>query len=369
MILVFRAILTALIVAALALGLWRLVASVAPQETRGGFGLGAQPPVLVESVAFKPVITRLETVGTSRAKRSASIFPAADGEVRDVQFEAGDYVEEGKLLLALDARAERLAVELAELQMADARRTLERRQELAETGAVTQAALDEAQRMFDEARIALETARVALQDRKIVAPFGGHVGTTDIDPGDRVTSSTEITTLDDRSALLVRFEVPEAFISSLSLGREVDLAPWNDPSDRRRGEIVEIGSRVDPVSRTFQARARVANPGDRLRPGQSFKVVLTLTGRSYPAVPEIAVLWGGDGAYLWAVRDGVAASVPVTIVERRRGEVLVDADLAQDTLVIVEGVQRIREGYEVDIVDPGDGLMTRVTATAANAAP
>jgi multidrug efflux pump subunit AcrA (membrane-fusion protein) len=79
----------------------------------------------------------------------------------------------------------------------------------------------------------------------------------------------------------------------------------------------------------------------------SFAVVMTLTGRSYPSVPEVAVQWGGDGSFLWAVRDGHAVRVDVAILQRQDGEVLVDAPLETGDLVVVEGVQRMREGTAV----------------------
>ena len=75
--------------------------------------------------------------------------------------------------------------------------------------------------------------------------------------------------------------------------------------------------------------------------------MLDLQGGRYPLVPEAALQWGGDGAYVWAVRDGQATRVPATIVQRRDGKIVVDARLPEGIAVVVEGVQRMREGQIV----------------------
>lgn len=304
-------------------------------------------PVLTEPVSFAPRQVRLEAVGTSRARRSVVLHPAAAGEVTAVNFRAGDHVEDGQLLLELDRRAEALQLELARVRLAEAERELERNQRMGRTGAVSAAALDTARTAARLARLQVEQAEVALADRSVRAPFAGHVGITDVDPGDRVTPDTVIAPLDDRDTLLVGFEVPERYLSRLAVGDPVDVATWSAEPSQAEGAISYIDTRVDPERRTFRAQARVENPEDRLRPGMSFRVRLALEGRRYPAVPEVSLQWGDAGAYVWTVRDGSAVRVPATIVQRRGGRVLVDAALEEGAPIITEGVQSVRPGMAV----------------------
>ena len=79
-------------------------------------------PVIVERVQIETERTRLEAVGTSRARRSVTIFPEAAGEVVAVRFEAGQQVAADQVLFELDARDEALAAELARARLADAER-------------------------------------------------------------------------------------------------------------------------------------------------------------------------------------------------------------------------------------------------------
>jgi RND family efflux transporter MFP subunit len=303
--------------------------------------------VIVQPLQYSSERTRVEAVGTSRAVQSIAVHPATSGEVVSVNFEPGQPVEKGRVLVALDQRDEKLAVELAEVRLQDAERLYDRYQRTGDSGAVLPTTLDAARTAVQAARIELDRARIALDYRTIEAPFSGYVGITDVDPGDRVNPETMITTLDDRSALLVSFEVPESLIGNLEVGDEVAVATWHSREPAAFGVVVDIGSRIDPASRTFVARAWVENEADILRPGMSFRIAMDLEGTPYPVVPETGVQWGADGAYIWSVVERRAHRVPVTIIQRQQGQVLVDGELEEGELIIVEGVQRMREGLDV----------------------
>ena len=86
----------------------------------------------------------------------------------------------------------------------------------------------------------------------------------------------------------------------------------------------------------------------------SFAVTLDVHGDRFPLVPEISVRYGTDGAYVWVVREGAAARVPVRIVERQEATVLVDAALEDGEPVVIEGIQRLRPGLAVNVAAPGE---------------
>ncbi len=324
------------------------VASCAEQtsEPKKSPARSAQP-VITAPVVWQQAQTPVEAVGTSRARHSVVLYPEAAGEVVAVKFKAGDRVKAGQTLLQLEADDETLAVELAKVDLADARRLLDRYRRTEGSGAITPSALDDAISAVDRAEIVLQRARVALDDRSMEAPFTGHIGLTTIDPGARISEDTAVASLDDRSVLLVSFELPEILMGQLTTGSEITLTTWSNRGVTTRGTVSEIDSRIDPATRTFTVRAHVDNRDDQLRPGMSFRILLTLEGGRYPVVPEVALQWGGDGAYVWSVVDGRAKRVGATIVQRRQGTILIDADLPEGTLVVAEGVQSMREGLAV----------------------
>ena len=121
-------------------------------------------PVIAEAVQFESARTRVEAIGTSRAVLSAELYPAASGEVVAVNFEPGQFVRKGDILVRLDSRQERLAVGLAEVQLQDATLLYERYSRSADSGAVLPTTLDAARTAMETARLELERARVALDD-------------------------------------------------------------------------------------------------------------------------------------------------------------------------------------------------------------
>lgn len=329
-------------------GLAGAACSKAPDAPQGGRpNATAEVRVIAEVLQFERDRVRVEAVGTSEARLSADIYSPTSGEVVAVKFEPGQAVKAGDVLLELDSRKEALAVRVAELKRQDADRLYDRYQRSSDSGAVPPTTLDAARTAAETARAELEQARIALQDRTIEAVFDGHVGSTDIDPGDRVNENTLITTLDDRSTIFVSFDIPEAFIDELRTGNQVQLETWNNKKPIGTGEIIDIGSRINPQNRTFIARARVSNQNDSLRPGMSFRVRVDLQGELFPVISATGVHWGADGAYVWSVVDGVATRIPVNVVQRREGRVLVDGELKSGDVIVVEGTQRMREGIPV----------------------
>jgi membrane fusion protein (multidrug efflux system) len=328
-------------VACLLLFCFWLVACVPEPEDRAR-AARPDPVVVVAPVEFSSEMQRVEAVGTSRANRSITLFPAVSGEVVKVRFQSGQYVEAGDVLLELDQRDQKLAVELAEVRLAEAQRLFERYQESAATGATLPTVLDAARTELDAARIALDRARISLDD---------------IDVGDRIQTSTAITTLDDRSTLLVSFSVPEMMSGKISVGDDVAISTWSVNDAKALGEVIDIDSRINPDTRTFITRARINNQKDDLRPGMSFRVVLELAGDSFPKLAEISLQWGADGSYVWLVRDGKVSRMPVDIVQRQKGKVLVETNLAAGDLIVVEGIQRLRPGIAVNAMPAETGSL------------
>jgi len=356
---------TVLLAAVLAAGWLWLSGRGDPAESRELTGEQSSATlVLVEALALAEDRVVLRTVGTGEALRSASLHPTVAGEVVEVLFEAEQRIKKGAPLLRLDDEHERLAVRLAEVAEAEARRQVARYEKLAPSGTVSAVSLQTAQAELESAGLRLAQAKAALADRTLYAPFDGVIGLSEVDPGDRVTDETLVATLDDRSFVQVRFTVPEEYAGRLAVGDPIAVRPWTLPDQELRGTISATDSRIDPATRSLRVKARIANPDETIRPGTSFDVRLEFTGRAYPSVPEVAVLWSRDGAYLWRVVDGRAEKVFVTMIRRDRGRVLVDGPLEAGDLIVVKGVQGLRDGQPVEPRAHGNGRIGRLRPLA-----
>lgn len=322
------------------------------QSYRGGT---RSVPVVALPARTEQLDDTVQAVGTARALKSVSLYPETAGLVADISIAADQRVAAGDLLLQLDDRDQQLAVRLAEVQLADAQRLVKRYTTVNRSSAnIAESQIDEAQAAVDSARIALEQAQVNLERRRIVAPFAGRVGITDIDVGDRIDTATQVTTLDDRSQLLVDFAVPEIYVGQIQPGTPVQVKLWNSQSGHFAGEVVAVDSRIDIASRAFTARAAIDNTSDRFRPGMAFEISVGVSRGSYLSVPDVSVQWGADGAYVWIEKDGVASRRDVRLVKRLPNRLLLEADIEPGTPVIAEGVQAVREGVALRVLDPAD---------------
>ena len=308
-----------------------------------------QPPanVLLQPIAFAPITVAIETVGTAEAQKSVSLFPAAADKVTQVYFLPGDFVEKGQVLIELDARRQISALQRVKIALADRKRDLNRLIKSVANGAVTQSEIDDAQSLLDLAKVAVVEAQADLDDRKVIAPFSGYVGLTDIEPGDRVSQSTLITTIDDRAKLFINFSAPESALGLIDEQTKVTVQPWNNRSDLLMAKLSQLDSRIDVANRTLKVRAVLDNKTDKFRPGLSFKVTMSAEGVQYPKVPEASLAWGATNSHVWLAVNGKAVKKPVQIKQRLRGFILVEGDLNEGDKLIVEGIQRLREGSPV----------------------
>ncbi len=360
---------TSLLAVGLAAGwVWLAGTQDAGGSARGGHGRatgGGATRVLVEALEKARDRVVVRAVGTGVALKSAEIHPAVAGEVIEVRFTAGQRVKKGAMLVRLDDEHQHLEVRLTEVALRKARREVERLNKLASSGHASRARVENAQADLESASVRLAQARAALADRTVIAPFDGIIGLSDVSLGDRVTENTMIATLDDRSAILVDFNLPEAYVSRIRVGDPITVRTSTMPDRAIAGTIAATGSRIDPKSRSLRVRARITNAEDRIRPGASFVVELAFVGRLFPRVREVAVLWSRDGAYLWRVSGGKAEKVFVKLVRRGKGRILVDGPLDPGDMIVVEGVQGLRSGQVLDPAqyDP-DGNQQAAPGTA-----
>lgn len=331
---------------------WRilpLVRAESPAPERGG-ERPAGVPVIVAPVRAQADDLVLEVVGTGRAKRSVVLRSESAGRIVELALAPGAAFDAGDVLMRLEDEEERLELSLAKTRRDDAERLRERVSTLQGRGVAADATLDEARTSAEIARLEVVRAEQALADRTLRAPFDGVSSLPDVEVGDRIDTDVAIARYDDRSALLVEFDLPETALARVASGLAVEARTPAYPERRFEGEVTAIDSRVDPESRTARVRVTIPNDDDLLRPGSSFTIRLALPGPTYPAVPELSVMFERGGLHVWRVAGGAAERVPVRMVRRRAGRVLVEGALAAGDRVVVEGTQRLDDGTPVRVV-------------------
>ncbi len=320
----------------------------------GGSGEPRGPGMPQGVVVTAPVIEltvndKLQAIGTGRAARSVEVRPYASGRMVELVARSGQTVKRGDVIARLDSEAEQIAAERAAIALKDAEARLERMQALRRSSTVTAVQVTDAELAVDNARLQLREAELALSRRSVESPIDGVVGILPITAGNYVTSETVIATVDDRSEILVDFWIPERYASAVKVGSPLTATSVARPGETFPGEVSAVDNRIDSESRTLHVQARIENQADRLRAGMSFQVNMRFPGDRYRAVSPLAVQWGADGAYVWAVRDGKAHRVPIRIIQRNTDSVLVDAALTLQDKVVTEGLHLAREGVAVTV--------------------
>lgn len=317
---------------------------------RGGGGGGGPVRVMAEEPAPRLMNDIVTAIGTAQAVRSVVLTPEVTGKVMRLHVQPGDEVRAGDPIVELDSEAATIAVDRAELVRSNAEATVNRLERLNSTGAATDIQRQDAQLAFRTAELELRQAEFELSQHRITAPVSGSVGILAVEEGDQVGPGDEITQIDDRSSVIVNFRVPERVVGSLRLGSPVRATPLAANGTEVEGTISAIDNRVDETSRSLRVQAAIPNAEDRLRSGMAFSITLQLEGESYPAVDPLAVQWGSDGAFVWISRGGKASQLPVRILQRNSDAVLVRAEFEPGDMVVVEGVQALRPGSEVEPV-------------------
>jgi RND family efflux transporter MFP subunit len=315
---------------------------------RGG-GNGGPTSVVAQPVTTATINDRLQAIGTGRANATVTVNPYTSGRLVEFLVQSGARIEKGQVIARLDSETEEIALERAKIARDNAAAKVERMRQLRKSNAVTEVQLTEAELALRNDELSIHDAQVALDRRSVTSPISGVVGILPIEAGNYVTSESAIAKVDDRSSILVDFWVPERFAAAVKVGAPIEATPLANPKESYGGAVSAIDNRVDEKSRTLWVQAKIANPADSLRAGMSFQVGMKFEGETYPAVSPLAVLWGTDGAFVWAVENGRVKRVPVRVVQRNTELVLVEAPLASGAMVVTEGVQSVREGSEVMI--------------------
>ncbi len=342
-------------------------------EEDGGEAEGAQAvpsggtPVETAVARRETLSSTVRAVGTLEAEARVEVRPELDGQVTSIEFEEGQEVRQGQILVRLDqnelrarVRAAQAAVKRARTEAANLERRLARNDSLLAAGAISQQAYDDleaeyesAEAGLDEAEANLELAEQRLEDATIRAPFDGRIGAREFHLGDYVQPGQSLFTVVHDDPLEVRFSVPERYLARLEVGSPVRITVRSDPGRTVTGEVSFVSPYVDSSTRTVAVEARVPNPGAELRAGQFANVVMELESREGVVVPEAAVVPRQDRRLVFVVRDGTARQRSVQLGERSRGSVEILSGVSDGDTVVVAGHQRLADGAAVSVAGTG----------------
>jgi membrane fusion protein (multidrug efflux system) len=323
------------------------------KQKSGAMATAAPPTSVVAAVAKKESVTEtLSLVGTIAANEIVELKSEVDGIVEEINFQEGQRVKKGDLLVRLEETKLKAALTEAEANFRLSQSTYDRAQQLFKDKLISQQEFDQAASTFQSSQASQDLKRRLLRDTRIVAPFSGVVSARNISPGQVIGAmTTTLTWLVDFDRVKVEINVPERFLSQLQLEQTIEISVATYGARKFQGKVYFIAPQIDPATRTALVKAEIANPKLELHPGMFANLDLTLKIRENAIViPEIALaqLQEGDRAVVYVVEAGSTAQPhQIKLGVRLPGKVEVLEGLKGGEHVIVEGLQKIGPGAPV----------------------
>jgi membrane fusion protein (multidrug efflux system) len=341
-------------------------AKAAPGGGRGGRG----QQVSEATVASRSFSDTIKVLGVARGLKSVNITSNSTELITAVLFRDGQRVAAGAPLVQLQAREEDAGIIEARAQVTQAQREYERYRALAEKGIAPRVTAEQSETALATARASLAAAEARRGDRMIRAPFAGVLGLTTVTAGTLINPGAVIATLDDTSVIRVDFPVPERYLGVLRAGLPLTATADAFNGEAFQGRIALIDTRINETTRAVTARAEFPNPGGRIRPGMLMRVAVAQGQRQSAAVPEAAIQYEGQGAFVYRIARGekgsTAQRVEVETGAVEGGFVEIVSGLNVGEKVVGGGLNRIQPNAPVTV---GGGRGGRAARAAGGPAP
>ena len=320
----------------------------------GAGGPGAGVPVEVVKVVTASLPQSITTVGSLRSDESVTIRPEVAGRIAAINFQEGQRVAKGAVLLRLDPSINEAEVLQARANLKLARSKYERAVDLSKSNFISGQARDEAENNLRVAEAAVALVEARLAKTEIKAPFTGVIGLRSVSVGDYVKEGADIVNLESIDLLKVDFRVPEVYMRQVKAGQPLQVALDAYPGKTFEGRVFAVNPLLDAAGRAVVIRAQVKNADASLRPGMFARVrLITSESTDSLVVPEQALVPQGSEQFVFKVVDGRAVRAKVEVGQRRDGKVEMVSGVTVGDVVVTSGQQRLRDGVPVAVKGPG----------------
>jgi len=368
-----------------------IIGAMRPKHVSGAQP-GGSPDVQVVQVEQKDVPIFGEWIGTLDGFTNADVRAQVTGYLLRQGYQEGAFVKKGQLLFEIDPRPFQAALDQAQGQLAQATSQLanaeavqgrteldvNRYTPLAKEQAASQQDLDNAiqnnlaaratvataKAQIKTAEAAVETAKINLDFTRLVAPIDGIAGQAQLQVGALVNpSSGPVTSVSTVDPIKVYFTVSEREYldwnkrfptettrQAADKNLRLELILANGSSYPHEGTFYFADRQVNESTGAIRIAALFPNPGNILRPGGYGRVRTAVRVQKDALLVPQRALSELQGGYQVAVVDGEnkVSIRTVTVGDRVGTQWIVAEGLKQGERVVVEGVQKVRPGMQVN---------------------
>ncbi|MGB7821289.1 MAG: MdtA/MuxA family multidrug efflux RND transporter periplasmic adaptor subunit [Candidatus Sulfotelmatobacter sp.] len=346
--------------------------------------------VAVAKVEQREMPVYLVGLGSVTAFYTANIKSRVDGQIMRVNFQEGQIVKEGDLLILIDPRPYQVQLEQMQAQLfkdqaslRDARLNLDRYTTLIPSGSIAQQQVDtqkstvdqlDGQVRTDQAQI--DNAKLQLVYCNITAPFTGRVGLRQVDPGNIVhaADTNPMLILTQLQPIAVIFTLPEDQLPTVAQHMKnstllVEAYSRDYQTKLATGKLLTIDNQIDQTTGTAKLKAVFDNKDNQLWPNQFVNANLLLeTRKNSTVLPTAAILRGPRGAFVYAVKtDKTVEARPVTISLTQGNTTVITSGVNPGDMVVTDGQDKLQTGSTIE--PRNSGLNNTPSASSKGSAP
>jgi RND family efflux transporter MFP subunit len=322
-------------------------------------------PVKVQTAKAQKVDDSTDYVATLKSRDSAVVMPQVEGIITQIYVHSGEHVADGAPLMQIDPAKQQATVKSQEdarnaqlAQVTWAKQNYERVNGLANAGVVSKQDLDQARSTLDNAEAQLHSLdaqvseqQVQLHYYRVVAPRAGIVGDVPVRVGDRVVTTTTLTTVDRPGSLEAYIYIPIEKSSQLKMGLPVEIVDGSG-NTLASSRITFISPQVDTSTQTVLAKAQITNSNDSLRTAQFIRARVIWGTEVKPVVPVVAVSRIGSIYFAFVAEPDqkggyVVHQKPLQIGQIVGNNYVVLGGINPGDKVVVSGTQFLIDGVPV----------------------
>ena len=321
-----------------------------------------QPPAEISVVQAQTETwtPSIKAVGSIVAVNGIEVANEVPGVIQQINFESGDTVSKGDVLIRLDAAIDEAALQTRRAESQLNRQEFKRIGDLLPKRAVSQSQYDQSKSNYDAANARVNEAEAQLSKKIIRAPFDGTVGIRLVDQGQYIATGTPIVEINMLDPIYADYTLSEKNLADVKVGYSVMATVAGAPDSEFSGKVSAINTSVNAETRTVRIRATLANSDQRLRPGM-FASVKTLQPQddTVVTVPRTAISYNTYGDFAFVVEDNdegqkVATRRSVRSGTTRDGRVAILEGLKDGEIIVSKGLLRLRSGQSVKVQDDND---------------
>ena len=311
------------------------------------------PPIAVATKLVQTVewIDEVQATGTVVPIQGTLLSTELPGTVQSINFESGQDIEVGDILLRLDCRQERAELASANANAELAQINYARAQKLLASNTISQAEFDISEAEMKKAIAQVEQIKSRIEQKSIRAPFTGSLGIRQVQEGQYLRAGEPVVSLQADELVYVNFYLSQSAYAYLKEGLAVSVSADVLGDSVIAGKISAVANEVDVSSRMIEVQATLPNSERRLASGMYVNVLLSLTQkREALVIPQPAIVYSsyGNSVYLSKLdEDGStyrSKQVAVTLGKRKGDYVEVLSGVTEGSAVVTDGVFKIYPG-------------------------